>query len=293
MSNIAFIGVGNMGGPMALNLVKAGHNVLAFDIVPSSLDAVVKGGCEKAASAAAAIDGAEVIITMLPAGDHVDAVYNTDVLPNISAHTVLIDCSTIDMATSQAVHEKAATKDCLMVDAPVSGGVKSAVNGSLTIMVGGTADAFAAAEPYLQVMGANIFNCGDAGAGQAVKMCNNMMLGIQMTSTAEAFVLAEKLGIDAEKMFNVINVSSGQCWSLSSYCPVPGLVPSAPVNNDFDGGFGTALMIKDMNLALAAAKAAGSSVDVAEKAAAIYQDYCDEGSGAKDFSGIIELIRGR
>tara|TARA_B100000315_G_C14587549_1_gene593901 strand:+ start:593 stop:1474 length:882 start_codon:yes stop_codon:yes gene_type:complete len=291
MTKIGFIGVGNMGGPMALNLATAGHDVCAFDLVQASLDAVVGDGVRAAGSNADAVKGADVVITMLPAGGHVDAVYANDVLPNVSSEVLLMDCSTIDMATSKAVHEAAAEKGCLMVDAPVSGGVKKAVDGSLTMMVGGSDEAFAAAKPYLDVMGANIFNCGDAGAGQAVKMCNNMMLGIQMASTAEAFVLGEKLGIDPEKMFEVINVSSGQCWSLSSYCPVPGLVPSAPSNNNFEGGFGTTLMLKDMNLALEAAKAVNGSAKVAEMATSIYQDYLEEGSGGKDFSGIIELIR--
>lgn len=293
MNKIAFIGVGNMGGPMALNLIKSGHDVCAFDLVSENLDTIVDGGGRMATSATDAINGAEVVITMLPAGEHVRAVYSQEVLPNVSDKILLIDCSTIDVESSKLVHKQAADKGCRMVDAPVSGGVKKAADGTLTFMVGGSDASFEAAQPYLNAMGANIFNCGGDCAGQAVKMCNNMMLGIQMASMAEAFVLGEKLGVDPQKLFDVVTVSTGQCWSLTNYCPVPGLVPSAPSNNDFEGGFGAALMLKDMNLAIQAAKAVGGKVEVTEMAAMLYRNFCEAGSGGKDFSGVIELIRER
>jgi len=290
MGKIAFLGTGNMGGPMALNLIKANHEVCAFDIVPGHLRDISGAGGEIANSATEAVQGATTVITMLPAGEHVDIVYHNDILPHVPPGTVLIDCSTIDIATSKAVHASAVQQGCEMVDAPVSGGVKKAIDGTLTFMVGGSDTAFKMAEPYLSTMGANIFNCGDGGTGQAAKICNNMMLGIQMASVAEAFSLAENLGLDAGKLFNVVNVSSGQCWSVTNYCPVPGLVPAAPSNNDFEGGFAANLMLKDMNLALAAAAQTGSDVSVAEKATTLYQEFKDAGSGGKDFSGIIELV---
>lgn len=291
MTKIAFIGVGNMGGPMVLNMVRAGHDVSVFDLVEENLVRVEQGGATRAASSAEAVHSAEVVITMLPAGTHVKDVYTQEILPNVPTGTVLIDCSTIDIASSIAVHEAAAAANCQMVDAPVSGGVPRATDGSLTFMVGGSDTAYSAAEPVLRNMGANIFHCGGNGAGQAVKICNNMMVGIQMASTAEAFALGEKLGVDPQKLYDVASVSTGQCWSLTSYCAVPGIVPTAPSNNNYEGGFASALMLKDMNLAMEAAKSVGGVTSVAQSAAAHYQAYSDAGAGNKDFSGILELVR--
>ena len=291
MSKIGFIGVGNMGGPMACNLVKAGHDVTVFDLSQANLDAVADEGATIARSSAEAVTGADIVVTMLPAGKHVKDVYFSDVFDNAALGTLMIDCSTIDVDTSRAVHEAADERGFLMLDAPVSGGVGGAVAGTLTMMVGGTGAAYAIAEPILEIVGKNKIHCGGAGAGQAAKMCNNMMLGIQMSSVAEAFVLAESLGLDAQKLFDVSSTASGQCWSLTNYCPVPGPVPTSPANNDYKPGFATALMLKDMNLALDAAKSAGVDVSVAERAAKIYNSYSEAGGDGKDFSGIIEHIR--
>ena len=293
MATIAFIGVGNMGNPMARNLVKAGHAVRAFDLSADLLAKAAAGGATAAPSAAEAVKGAEVVITMLPAGKHVAQVTEADVLPNAAKGALLIDCSTIDVDTARAVHGKAAAKGLAMVDAPVSGGVGGAEGATLTFMVGGADDAVARARPLLEKMGRNIVHCGGPGTGQAAKICNNMMLGIQMASVCEAFVLAEKLGLDAQRLFDVSSTASGQCWSLTTYCPVPGPVPTSPANRDYTAGFAAALMLKDMGLALAAAKSSGARVDVAEKAMGLYQDYADAGQAGKDFSGIINLIRGR
>ncbi|MEQ8505565.1 MAG: 3-hydroxyisobutyrate dehydrogenase [Rhodospirillales bacterium] len=292
MTHIAFIGVGNMGNPMAQNLIKAGHAVVAFDLNADLLAKAADAGATAAGSAAEAVRGAEVVITMLPAGTHVKDVVS-GLFGDLDAGALLIDCSTIDVATAREVQAAAEERGFPMVDAPVSGGVGGAEAATLTFMVGGEDEAFVRAKPILEKMGKTIVHCGGPGTGQAAKICNNMMLGIQMASVSEAFVLAEKLGLDAQRLFDVSSTASGQCWSLTTYCPVPGPVPTSPANRDYTPGFATALMLKDMGLALQAAKDAGADVSVAEKAAAIYQDYADAGEAGKDFSGIINLIRDR
>lgn len=291
MSTIGFIGIGNMGTPMVRNLIRAGHQVTAFDLSKPLLDAIAKDGATVAASPNDAVAGVDVVMTMLPAGKHVKDVYFGAVFENAAAGTLMIDCSTIDVDTAREVHKAAAAKGFAMIDAPVSGGVGGAAAGTLTFMAGGEDAAFAQAKPFLENMGKTIVHCGGAGNGQAAKVCNNMMLGIQMSSVAEGFVLAESLGLDAQKLFDVSSTASGQCWSLTSYCPVPGPVPTSPANNDYEPGFATALMLKDMNLALAAAKSAGANVEVAEKATALYQAFAEAGGDVKDFSGLINHIR--
>lgn len=291
MSKIGFIGIGNMGGPMARNLIKADHDVMAFDLSAPLLSALEKDGASIASSASDAVKDADVVVTMLPAGKHVHGVYFGDVFDNAQAGVLMIDCSTIDVATSRTVHAEAESKNFKMVDAPVSGGVGGAEAGTLTFMVGGTSDAFDLAKPLLEIMGKNIVYCGGAGNGQAAKICNNMMLGIQMASVSEAFLLAEKLGLDADKLFNVSSTASGQCWSLTTYCPVPGPVPTSPANNDYTPGFAAPLMQKDMGLAIEAADQLGVKVDAAKCAAAIYEAYVEAGGDTKDFSGIINHIR--
>ena len=293
MTQIAFIGVGNMGNPMAGNLIKAGHAVAAFDLSAELLAKAAAAGATVAGSADEAAQGAEVVITMLPAGTHVKEVCLGGLFDTLPAGTLVIDCSTIDVDTAREVHAVAAAKGLAMVDAPVSGGVGGAEGATLTFMVGGADDAFARAKPVLEKMGKTIVHCGGPGNGQAAKICNNMMLGIQMASVAEAFVLAEKLGLDAQRLFDVSSTASGQCWSLTTYCPVPGPVPTSPANRDYTPGFAAALMLKDMGLAIAAANSTGADVSVAEKAASLYQDYADAGQAGKDFSGIINLIRDR
>lgn len=291
MTKIGFIGVGNMGGPMARNLIKAGHFVTAFDLSADLLSALEKDGATIASSAADAVKEADIVVTMLPAGKHVHGVYFGDVFNNAPSGVLMIDCSTIDVATSRTVHSEAESKGYKMIDAPVSGGVSGAEAGTLTFMVGGTSDAFDQAEPLLEIMGKNIVYCGGAGNGQAAKICNNMMLGIQMASVSEAFLLAEKLGLDADKLFNVSSTASGQCWSLTTYCPVPGLVPTSPANNDYTPGFAAPLMHKDMGLAIEAADQLGVNVEAAKCAAAIYKAYIEADGDTKDFSGIINHIR--
>jgi len=291
VSKIGFIGIGNMGAPMARNLIKAGHSVTAFDLSEAALSAIAKDGVDIASSVENAVSGADAVLTMLPAGTHVRDVYFGKLFDHAAQQALLIDCSTIDVDTARAVHGAAVAKGFAMVDAPVSGGVGGAAAGTLTFMVGGDDAAFSRAKPLLEVMGKTIVHCGGAGNGQAAKICNNMMLGIQMSSVAEAFVLADKLGLDAQKLFDVASTASGQCWSLTTYCPVPGPVPTSPANRNYEPGFATALMLKDMNLALAAAKSAGVDVQVAEKATALYAAFAEAGGNAKDFSGLITYIR--
>ncbi len=276
---------------MACNLIKAGHDVTVFDLSQENLDLVAAEGATIANSAGSAAKEANCIVTMLPAGKHVTDVYFEEVFKTASKGTLMIDCSTIDVATSRTIHDKAATSSFLMVDAPVSGGVGGAASGTLTIMVGGTDESFNKAEEILNSMGRNIIHCGDAGTGQAAKICNNMMLGIQMASVAEAFILAERLGLEAQKLFDVASTSSGQCWSLSSYCPVPGPVETSPANREYEPGFATALMLKDMKLALDAAQTSAVNVAMAKTATTIYNTYSAVGNNKKDFSGIINLIR--
>jgi len=292
MATIAFIGVGNMGGGMAANLVKAGHSVRAFDLAPEAITRAVSHGCEAATSARAAATGADAVVTMLPAGTHVRDAYESALFAAVSKTAILIDCSTIDVATAKSVGEQAAAKGLAMVDAPVSGGTAAADAGTLTFMVGGPNAAFAAAQPLLAAMGKAVIHAGGAGMGQAAKICNNMILGATMVATAEAFVLAEKLGLDAQTFFDISSKASGQSWSMTSYCPVPGPVPTSPANRDYQGGFATALMLKDLKLAVAAAAGAGASVPMGAQAEALYQLFANNGGGPLDFSAIVKLLRG-
>ena len=286
MAAIGFIGLGNMGGPMAVNLVRAGHKVAGFDVSPAALDALHAAGGTAAATAADAAQDAGVVITMLPAGQHVRAVLTgpDGVLPRLRPGTLVIDCSTIDVETARATAAAATAQGCAMLDAPVSGGTAGAAAGTLTFMVGGEADAFAQAQDVLGAMGKTIVHAGPAGAGQAAKLCNNLMLGITMLGVSEAFALADKLGLSAQSLFDISSKSSGQCWSLTSYCPVPGPVPSSPANRDYQPGFATALMLKDLSLAMDAAKSAGAPGVLGEQARAAYARLCDAGLGGKDFS---------
>ena len=289
---IGFIGLGNMGGGMAANLVKAGHAVAAFDLSEVALARAVEAGCTAAASASAAASGVDAVVTMLPAGKHVRAVYEDDVFAAAAAGTLLLDCSTIDVATAKTVAAAALAAGHAMVDAPVSGGITAANAGTLTFMVGGSAADFARAESILANMGKTIIHAGDAGAGQAAKICNNMLLGASMVATAEAFVLARKLGLDAQVFFDISSKASGQCWSMTSYCPVPGPVPTAPSNRDYQGGFAAALMLKDLKLAVEAAQGVGASVPMGAQAEALYQMFAGLGGEGRDFSAIIKLLDG-
>ena len=295
MTSIAFVGVGNMGGPMAANLVRAGHKVRAFDLVPANLERAAAAGAEAAGSMAQAIKGAEAVVTMLPAGPEVRAVYlgQGGIVGGIDPGTLLIDASTIDVESARAVAAGAAEAGFEMLDAPVSGGVGGAAAGTLTFMVGGTEAAFARAEPLLQAMGKTIVHAGPSGNGQAAKICNNMILGISMVAVSEAFNLAEKLGLDPQKLFDVASRSSGQCWSLTTYCPVPGPVPASPANRDYQAGFTAAMMAKDMRLSQQAAQAAGAVTPLGAAAAQLYGLMNAAGRGQQDFSAIIRLLAGR
>ena len=292
MAKIGFIGLGNMGAPMAGNLVKKGHTVVGFDIVPANVKAAVARGVAAAASAAEAVAASEIVVTMLPAGKHVLDVY-AQVVGADKAGTLFIDSSTIDVASARAAHGLAEKGQMLSLDAPVSGGVGGAEAATLTFMAGGSAKAFEVAQPVLEAMGRKVVHCGDAGAGQAAKICNNMILGISMIGVSEAFVLAEKLGLSHKALFDVASTSSGQCWSLTTYCPVPGPVPTSPANNDYKPGFASALMLKDLKLAQEAAAAAGASTPLGAAAAQLYGLHNAWGEGGVDFSGIIHLIRGK
>ncbi|MFQ5972582.1 MAG: 3-hydroxyisobutyrate dehydrogenase [Alphaproteobacteria bacterium] len=294
MTDIGFIGLGNMGAPMARNLVAAGHSVRGFDVSAAALDRAVATGVERAPDLEAAAAGVEVVVTMLPAGAHVREVYlDSALLDAVEPATLLIDCSTIDVETARAVHKAAADRGFDMADAPVSGGVAGAEKATLTFMVGGSDAAFARGEPILSVMGKTIVHAGGPGTGQAAKICNNMMLGIQMISVAEGFVLAERLGLDAGKLFDISSRASGQCWSLTSYCPVPGPVPAAPSNRDYEAGFTAAMMLKDLILARDAAGAVGTDAPLGRHAAELYERFVEDGNAGVDFSGIIRMIRGR
>ena len=293
MAKIAFIGLGNMGGPMAANLVKAQHQVMAFDLTAAAVDAAVDKGAKKVGSAAEAVKGAEVVVTMLPAGKHVREVYEKDVLPNVAKGTLLIDCSTIDVDSARYVGALAQKAGLEMIDAPVSGGVGGATAGTLTFMVGGSDAAFAKAKPILEKMGKNIVHAGASGNGQAAKICNNMILGVSMIAVSEGFMLAKRLGLDAQKLFDVASTSSGQCWSLTNYCPVPGPVPTSPANRDYQAGFTAAMMLKDLMLAQQAANAAGASTPLGAEAAQLFNLFVNSGNGAKDFSGIIRMLDGK
>src|SRR6201994_4686824 len=290
MATIAFIGLGNMGGPMAANLVKAGHKVVAFDLVAASRDQAKADGAAIAESSVASVKGAEIVITMLPAGKHVLGVWN-EVVPAMGKGALIIDCSTIDVESSKQAHALAAKHGVSSVDAPVSGGTGGAKGATLTFMCGGDEKAFAVAKPILEKMGKKIVHCGAAGAGQGVKICNNMILAISMIGVSEGFSLAEKLGLSHQAVFDVVSTSSGQCWAISSYCPVPGPVPASPANNDYKPGFATALMLKDLTLSQDAAKAAGAATPLGKHAQEIYQAFNGAGNGSVDFSGVIQHLR--
>jgi 3-hydroxyisobutyrate dehydrogenase len=290
MTKIAFIGLGNMGGPMAANLVKAGHQVIAFDLVGDARNQAKADGAGIADSAVSSVKGAEVVITMLPAGKHVLSVWD-EVVPAMSKGALIIDCSTIDVESAKAAHALAAKHGVGSVDAPVSGGTGGAKGATLTFMCGGEDKEFAAAKPVLEKMGKKIVHCGGGGAGQSAKICNNMILGISMIAVSEAFTLAEKLGLSHQALFDVASTSSGQCWSLTSYCPVPGPVPTSPANNDYKPGFASALMVKDLTLAQDAARAAGAATPLGRHAQEIYKAFDASGHGGVDFSGIIQHVR--
>ena len=292
MATIGFIGLGNMGNPMAANLVKAGHTVLGFDLVPENLEVAGKNGVTVMANAVAAVKGADAVVTMLPAGKHVLSVHE-DIAPAMSKGALLIDCSTIDVNSARAAHAIAARHGLLSIDAPVSGGVGGATAGTLTFMAGGSEKSFAAAQPVLEPMAGKAVHCGEAGAGQAAKICNNMILGISMIGVGEAFVLAEKLGLSHQALFDVASTSSGQCWSLTTYCPVPGPVPTSPANKDYAPGFAAALMLKDLKLAQEAAQSSGAVTPLGAEAAQLYALFNNAGNEGKDFSGIINFLRGK
>ena len=291
MTTIAFIGLGNMGGPMAGNLVKAGHIVRGFDLVPTSCAEAAAAGVAIAPTSSAAVADADVVVTMLPAGRHVRAVW-TEVVALARKGALLIDSSTIDVESARAAHGMAQGCGLLSLDAPVSGGTGGAAGGTLTFMCGGSDEAFAAAKPILEVMGKKIVHCGGNGAGQAAKICNNMILGVTMIATAEAFVLAEKLDLKPQALFDVASTSSGQSWSLTTYCPVPGPVPASPANNGYKPGFAAALMLKDLKLAQEAAGGAGAATPMGAAAAQLYALFAAAGHAGDDFSGIINFLRG-
>lgn len=291
MARIGFIGLGNMGGGMAANLAKAGHDVRAFDLSDDALARAKAAGCLPVGDAAAAATGAEAVVTMLPAGTHVADVYENAVFGMASPGTLLIDCSTIDVDTARRVAQAARGRGLHAVDAPVSGGIAAANAGALTFMVGGSDAAFARARPFLDDMGKAVFHAGDNGAGQAVKMCNNMLLGATMLATCEAFALAERLGLDLQTFYDVASVSSGQSWSMTTYCPVPGVGPETPADRDYTGGFAAALMLKDLRLAMEAAAGVAADTPMGAMATERYARFVEDGGAATDFSGIIRTLR--
>jgi 3-hydroxyisobutyrate dehydrogenase len=290
MPAIGFIGLGNMGAPMAANLVKSGEHVLGFDLVPASRETSARDGVQIVASARGAVDDADVVITMLPAGEHVLSVWN-DIVPQARQGTLFIDCSTIDVASARKAHALAAARGIATLDAPVSGGVGGAKAATLTFMVGGNAHAFARGKPVLERMGKRIVHCGEAGNGQVAKICNNMILAASMIALGEAFVMGEKLGLSHQALFDVASASSGQCWALTSYCPVPGPVPTSPANNGYKPGFAAALMLKDLKLAREAARSVKVKNAIGAHAAEIYEEFAQQGHGGSDFSGVINYVR--
>lgn len=292
MEKIAFIGLGNMGSGMAANLARTGHAVRAFDLSAAALDRAGANGIARAASGAAAVDGADAVVTMLPAGSHVRAAYEGELFAAARADTLLIDCSTIDVATAREVGEAAAARGLAMVDAPVSGGTSAADAGTLTFMVGGSPQAFARAQPILARMGKTVIHAGGPGAGQAAKICNNMILAVTMIGTCEAFALARKLGLEDQTFFDIASKASGQSWSLNTYCPVPGPVPTSPANRDYEGGFAAALMLKDVRLALEAGRSVGQALPLGSEAGAMYELFAGLGQGGSDFSAILKLLDG-
>ena len=291
MARIAFIGLGNMGGGMAANLAKAGHEVRAFDLSEAALAKAEERGCRRAGSAAEALTDAEAVVTMLPAGKHVRDVYEASVIGTAPASAILMDCSTIDVATAREEIGKAAAQGYAMVDAPVSGGIAAAEGGTLTFMVGGDPQAFERARPFLDQMGKAVIHAGGPGAGQAAKICNNMLLGASMIATCETFVLAQKLGLDPQTFFDIASKASGQCWSMTSYCPVPGVGPETPADRNYDGGFAAALMLKDLRLEMEAAQSVDAYTPMGAEAEELYTRFAEKLGGAgKDFSGIIKMI---
>lgn len=294
IKNIAFIGLGNMGNPMAANLVLAGYKVKAFDLSDAAMEEAVRHGCKETESLALAVQNVDAVVTMLPAGKHVLAVYGGEngVFDHAPEGTLCCDCSTIDVNSARKVAGMAAERGFEMVDSPVSGGVAAAEAGTLAFMVGGSEFAFDMAKRVLEPMAKAVIHAGDAGAGQAAKICNNMLLGISMIGTCEAFVLAEKLGLDPQRFFDISSQASGQCWSMTAYCPVPGPVPAAPSNRDYQPGFAGAMMLKDLRLAQEAAHSAGAATPLGAEAQALYSMFSSLGGGGKDFSGIIRMLRG-
>ncbi|MDA2895039.1 3-hydroxyisobutyrate dehydrogenase [Mycolicibacterium sp. BiH015] len=290
MTTIAFLGLGNMGGPMAANLVSAGHTVNGFDPVAALKEAAEANGAKVFDSGAAAVAGADVVITSLPNGAIVKAAY-AEILPAAKDGALLIDTSTISVDDARDIHSQAAERGLSQLDAPVSGGIKGAAAGTLAFMVGGEDDAFERAKPVLDPMAGKIIHCGASGAGQAAKLCNNMVLAVQQIAIGEAFVLAEKLGLPAQSLFDVITGATGNCWAVHTNCPVPGPVPTSPANNDFKPGFATALMNKDLGLAMDAVKSTGSNAPLGTHAADIYRTF-NEKHADKDFSAVIEALRG-
>ena len=292
MTDIAFIGLGNMGGGMAARQAAAGRTVKAFDLSSDAVARAVAKGCSAATSAAEAVKGAGVVITILPAGAHVRAAYEADILPNARPGTLLIDCSTIDVESARAVAAQGKAAGFRAADAPVSGGTAAADAGTLAFMVGADAADFADVEAALTPMARAVIHAGASGAGQAAKICNNMLLGISMLGVCEAFALAEKLGLDAERFFDIATKSSGQCWSLSTYCPAPGVGPSTPADRDYDGGFATAMMLKDLKLAQAAAANVSAATPLGAQAEALYALFAGQGYAGRDFSAILQMLRG-
>ncbi|WP_297511942.1 3-hydroxyisobutyrate dehydrogenase [uncultured Caulobacter sp.] len=293
MTRIAFIGLGNMGGGMAANQAKAGHAVRAFDLSRAAVERAAAAGCHAAASVAEAVADAEVVITMLPAGPHVRAVYGEQILVQAPKSALLIDCSTIDVESARAVAREARAAGFRFADAPVSGGVMAAEAGTLAFMVGCDAGDFAEVEAALAPMSRVTIHAGDHGAGQAAKICNNMLLGVSMLGTCEAFALAEKLGLAADRFFEIASKSSGQCWSITTYCPVEGVGPQTPADRLYEGGFATAMMLKDLKLAQEAAAKAGASTPMGAQAEALYALFDANGFGGKDFSAVIQMLRGK
>jgi 3-hydroxyisobutyrate dehydrogenase len=290
MATIGFIGLGNMGGGMAANLARAGHKVIAFDLSGEALARAGAHGCHPVSDPVQAVSDADVVVTMLPAGKHVASVYNDTVFGAARAGTLLIDCSTIDVDTAREVASAAKERGLEAVDAPVSGGIAAANGGTLTFMVGGSAQGFARAEPILADMGKAVIHAGENGAGQAAKICNNMLLGATMAATCETFMLAKKLGLDLQTFYDISSKASGQSWSMTSYCPVPDVGPASPADNGYAGGFAAALMLKDMRLALEAAKASGARVPMGERAEAIYAAFVEADAQGLDFSAIITAL---
>jgi 3-hydroxyisobutyrate dehydrogenase len=293
LSIIGFIGLGNMGAGMAANLVKAGHEVVAFDLSRAALDRAEAAGCRVVATAAEAVGPAEIIITMLPAGTHVRSVWTADIIPNARSGTLVIDCSTVDVESARFVARAAAEAGLRAADAPVSGGIMAADAGTLAFMVGCPAEVFGPVEAALSPMARVIIHAGDAGAGQAAKICNNMLLGISMLGVCEAFALAEKLELDPQRFFDIAAKSSGQCWSLTTYSPWPGVGPASPADRGYEGGFLAALMLKDLKLAQEAAAKAGATTPLGAQAEALYAMFDGLGHGQKDFSAVLQLMRGR